>query len=295
MREMRVKTNQIELQVQDYEHYKDAIIFLHFSGANLMMWQRAIPFFMDKYRLILVDLRGHGKSDKPNEGYHMDGMARDVVGVMQELDIEWAHVVGSSLGAEVGLSLAANYPEKVISLVCDGALSSEYGPYGTWEGSKDEFNEYVNNFLEKMRTSPEKIYPSVDALVDKSRESLEAIGWWNEYVEAMERYDAFELEEGKYTSAFRKYAKEDYFKHYFQYHLEDYYKIVKCPLLMVPGEDVYKNRREKAAMQGLKRLAAHAQIVQVVGWEHPYGWLMDPQGMCKEILSFLDDTNNRVG
>ncbi|OGN93543.1 MAG: hypothetical protein A2Z71_10580 [Chloroflexi bacterium RBG_13_50_21] len=295
MRERRVKTNQIELKVQDYEHYKDAIIFLHFSGANLMMWQRAIPFFMEKYRLILVDLRGHGKSDKPNEGYHMDGMARDVVGVMQELDIEWAHVVGSSLGAEVGLSLAANYPEKVISLVCDGALSSEYGPYGTWEGSKDEFNEYVNNFLEKMRTSPEKIYPSVDALVDKSRESLEAIGWWNEYVEAMERYDAIELEEGKYASAFRKYAKEDYFKHYFQYHLEDYYKIVKCPLLMVPGEDVYKNRREKAAMQGLKRLSAHAQIVQVVGWEHPYGWLMDPQGMCKEILSFLEDTNNRVG
>jgi 2-succinyl-6-hydroxy-2,4-cyclohexadiene-1-carboxylate synthase len=289
MQEKRIKTNQIELQVQDYEHYKDAIIFLHFSGANLMMWQRAVPFFMDKYRLILVDLRGHGKSDKPKEGYHMDGMARDVVGVMQELDIEWAHVVGSSMGAEVGLSLASNYPEKVISLVCDGALSSEYGPYGTWEGSKDEFSEYVSSFLEKMRASSEKIYPSVDALVAKSREGLEAIGWWNEYVEAMERYDAFELEEGKYISAFRKYGKEDYFKHYFQYHLEDYYKIVKCPLLMVPGEDVFKNRREKAAMQGLKRLAAQAQIVKVEGWEHPYGWLLDPDGMCKEILKFLDN------
>jgi len=287
MREMRVKTNHIELQVKDYEHYKDAIIFLHFSGANLMMWQRAIPFFTDKYRLILVDLRGHGKSDKPKEGYHMDEMARDIVGVMQDLNIEWAHIVGSSLGAEVGLSLAANYPEKVISLVCDGALSSEYGPYGTWEGSKDEFNEYVISFLEKLHISAEKTFPSVDALVDKSRESLKAIGWWNEYVEAMERYDAFGLEEGKYTNGFRKYGKEDYFKHYFQYHLEDYYKIVKCPLLMVPGEDVFKNRREKAAMQGLKRLAAHAQIVKVEGWEHPYGWLIDPQGMCKEILNFL--------
>jgi 2-succinyl-6-hydroxy-2,4-cyclohexadiene-1-carboxylate synthase len=246
---MRVKTNQVELQVQDYEHYKDAIIFLHFSGANLMMWQRAIPFFMDKYRLILVDLRGHGKSDKPNEGYHMDGMARDVVGVMQELDIEWAHVVGSSLGAEVGLSLAANYPEKVISLVCDGALSSEYGPYGTWEGSKDEFNEYVNNFLEKMRTSPEKSYPSVDALVDKSRESLEAIGWWNEYVEAMERYDAFELEEENTQALSENTPRRITSSIIFNITWRIITKLVKCPLLLFSGEDVYKIRREKAAMQ----------------------------------------------
>jgi pimeloyl-ACP methyl ester carboxylesterase len=290
MQEMRVKTNQIELQIQDYEHDGEAIIFLHFSGANLMMWQRAIPYFQDHYRVLLVDLRGHGKSNKPETGYHMDDMARDVIGVMQQLEIEWAHIVGSSLGAEVGLSLAANYPEKVISLVCDGALSSEYGPYGTWEGSKDEFHEYVTRFLEKMHNSPEKIYPSVDALVDKSREGLEEIGWWNEYVEAVERYDAFKLDEGKFTSGFRKYAREDYFKHYFQYRLEDYYKIVKCPILMLPGEDVFKNRREKTAMEGLRKLAAHAQIVKVSGWEHPYGWMIDPKGVCDAILKFLRES-----
>jgi len=290
MRDMRIKTNHIELQLQDYEHYKDAIIFLHFSGANLMMWQPVVPFFQEKYRLVLVDLRGHGKSDKPLTGYHMDDMARDVIGVMQELNIEWAHIVGSSMGAEVGLSLAANYPEKVISLVCDGALSSEYGPYGTWEGSKDDFKAHVSHQLEKLHNAPEKIYPSVDALVDQSRVSLAQIGWWNEYVEAVERYGAFKLAEGQYTSGFRKYAQEDYFKHYFQYRLEDYYKIVKCPILMVPGEDVFKNRREKAAMEGLRKLAARAQIMRLSGWEHPYGWLIDPEGMCKAILKFLGGT-----
>ncbi len=130
MQEIRVQVNQIELQIREYEQEGDAIIFLHFSGVNLMMWQRIIPYFQEHYRLILVDLRGHGKSDKPETGYHMDEMARDVIGVMQHLKLERAHIVGSSLGAEVGLSIAANYPEKVISLVCDGALCSEYGPYG---------------------------------------------------------------------------------------------------------------------------------------------------------------------
>lgn len=45
--EMRVKVNQIELQIREYEHEGDAIIFLHFGGANLMMWQGIILDFQD--------------------------------------------------------------------------------------------------------------------------------------------------------------------------------------------------------------------------------------------------------
>ena len=61
MQEIRVKVNQIELQIRDYEQEGDAIVFLHFSGANLMMWQRVIPFFQDHYRfeyILLIFSRG---------------------------------------------------------------------------------------------------------------------------------------------------------------------------------------------------------------------------------------------
>jgi pimeloyl-ACP methyl ester carboxylesterase len=143
MQEMRVKVNQVELQVRDYGGDGEGVIFLHFSGANLMMWQPILPYFQDDYRLILVDLRGHGKSDKPETGYHMDEMAGDVIGIMEHLELDRAHIVGSSLGGEVGLSLAANFPDKVISLVCEGAPYSEYGPYSTWEGSEADFEGHV--------------------------------------------------------------------------------------------------------------------------------------------------------
>lgn len=289
MEEKRVNVGQLELQIRDYKREAEAIIFLHFSGANLMMWQRVIPYFQDCYRLVLVDLRGHGRSDKPPTGYHMDDMACDVIGLMQQLKLERAYVIGSSLGAEVGLSLAANYPEKVLSLVCDGAHSNEYGPYGTWEGSQADFEGHVAHQLEKMHNTPEKIYPSVDALVDQSRKSLEGIGWWNGYIEAMERYGAYQLSDGNYTKSFMKLARIDYMQHYFHYRLEDYYQKVKCPLLMLPGEYVFENEREKAALEGLKDLAELAHVVAVKGWVHPYGWLLDPEGVCKVILKFLDD------
>ncbi|OGN95228.1 MAG: hypothetical protein A2Z71_07810 [Chloroflexi bacterium RBG_13_50_21] len=287
MQEKRVRVDHIELQIRDYQHEGDAIVFLHFSGANLMMWQGAVPYFQGHYRLILVDLRGHGRSDTPANGYHMDHMAYDVAGIMTALKLERAHIIGSSLGAEVGLSLAATYPEKVISLVCDGALSSEYGPYGTWDGPLTDFEKHVTRLLDKMQAAPERIYPSVEALVEKSREDLAEIGWWNEHVEAMERYGAYRLSDGTYTKSFIKPARFEYMQHYFHYRLEDYYRRVMCPLLMLPGEDVFENKLEQAAMEGLSKLTSQAEIVKVCGWVHPYGWMLEPEGACKAILKFF--------
>ena len=45
MRDLRVHTGALELQVREYEHPGSPIIFLHYGGANLMMWQRAVPYF----------------------------------------------------------------------------------------------------------------------------------------------------------------------------------------------------------------------------------------------------------
>ena len=148
--------------------------------------------------------------------------------------------------------------------------------------------EHVASQLEKMRAKPDAIFPSVDALVDAARQGLG--DWWNEYVEAMERYGAYKVDEGKYRKSFSRQASADYMRHYFHCRFEEYYKRVKCPLLMVSGEDVLENEREKAAMEGLSGLAEQAQIVTVSGWVHPYGWLLDPEGMCHVILEFLGDT-----
>jgi 2-succinyl-6-hydroxy-2,4-cyclohexadiene-1-carboxylate synthase len=287
MKARRLKINQVELQIRDYETPADSIIFLHFSGSNLMMWQRAVPYFKDRYRLILVDLRGHGKSDRPENGYHMDEMAKDVVGVMDHLELEKAHIIGSSIGAEVGLSMAANYPEKVISLVLDGALCSQYGPYSTWDGTKQAFEVYVAEQLEKIRNAPDAIYASLDDLIDDRRKLFEKYGWWNEYLEEMVRYDAWQTEDGKYARGMGKTANQNYMSCYYQYRFEDYYSKVNCPLLMLAEKDS-EDAREKAAMLGLKELAKQAEIVEIMDWAHPYMWFLEPKEAIDAILRFLN-------
>nr|WP_276203448.1 alpha/beta fold hydrolase [Paenibacillus wynnii] len=48
-----------------------AVLFLHFSGGNLNMWDGIIPQFEKNYSIVAPDFRGHGKSDKPESGYHI--------------------------------------------------------------------------------------------------------------------------------------------------------------------------------------------------------------------------------
>jgi len=286
MNEIRVKVDTFELQVRDFPHTGPVILFLHFSGANLMMWQRVVPYFQGQHRVILVDLRGHAKSDAPEGGYHMDVMAEDVVAVLDQLGIEKAHIVGSSLGAEVGLALAANFPERVISLILDGAMNSEFGPYGLWEGSTEEFEQHVDTQLEKIRNAPEISFPTLEAFMKNRQIMYEKYGWWNEFVADMERYGARQLADGSYTKGFSKQSNAAYMQNYFQYRFEEYYPKVKCPILMLMNKELEEGR-EKEVILGLKDLAVNAEIGEIPGWEHPYLWMLDPDKVCNEIKLWL--------
>lgn len=287
MQELSIPVGQVNIQIQDHQQAGEAVIFLHFSGVNLMMWQRALPYLQDGHRLILVDMRGHGKSDKPDTGYHMDELARDIVAVMDYLNLEKAHIFGCSMGAEVGLSLAANYPERVISLMSEGALYSEYGPYSMWEGTLEEYNTHVTKILEKMKNTPDEVFPSADALISAHKESISKYVKWNDFFETMEKYDVYKIGDGQYTSGWGRLAKVDYMTHYFNARYEDYYSRVKCPLLIMPDEEDSQIESFQKTTKGFKELASQAEIVTAPGWMHPYSWLLDPEPMCKVILEFL--------
>lgn len=289
MKEIRVKVNKIELQIRDNEKDGEPIIFLHYGGSNLMMWEPIVPYFQEKYRIILVDLRGHGKSDIPETGYHIDEMSSDIIGVMHYLKLEKAHIVGSSLGAEVGISLAANYPEKAISVICEGATYSEYGPFGIWEGSLEKFEEHVSSQQEKRIKSEDPIYPSIEALVNNNRASFEDSGLWNQYTEAIERYSARKIGDGQYSDGMGKKQWVDYMSHYWFYRFEDYYRKISCPILLLPAEEEVKNDRNRSVLSGLQELTKQGTVVEISGWEHAYGWLSNPEVASKITLNFLSN------
>src|SRR6201995_5345869 len=89
------------------------MLFVHgFSGdSHDWMWQ--LPHFTRSHRVIAVDLRGHGRSSAPPEGYETNIFARDVATLLRRLDIGPVIAVGHSMGCNVVSALAVDFPGTV--------------------------------------------------------------------------------------------------------------------------------------------------------------------------------------
>lgn len=94
-----------------------AIILLHGFLENKKMWDAFVPEFSKKYRVITIDLLGHGKSEPLGYVHSMEDNADVVHAVLSELRLRKAVFVGHSMGGYVALAFAELYPETVKGLV----------------------------------------------------------------------------------------------------------------------------------------------------------------------------------
>jgi pimeloyl-ACP methyl ester carboxylesterase len=95
------------------------VVLLHGLGCGRRMWFHQIRALRSRFRIIAYDQRGHGETDAPAVAadYSAGHLARDLVGVLDALNIERAAIVGFSLGGGSALALAASRPERVSRLV----------------------------------------------------------------------------------------------------------------------------------------------------------------------------------
>ncbi len=94
----------------------ETLLFIHGLGASHQDWEYQLPFFKNNYRVILFDLRGHGKSDKPNAPYTIKQFANDISQLITTCAPRGAHIIGHSLGGMIAFQLAIDFPKLVISL-----------------------------------------------------------------------------------------------------------------------------------------------------------------------------------
>jgi len=109
-----------------------AIIFVHGWTCDESSWQGQVPAFSQRYRVITLDLPGHGKSDMPKDGtFSMALFARAVEAVRSEARVERAVFVGHSMGTPVIRQYATMFPARVAGLVLvDGLVQVAGGAAG---------------------------------------------------------------------------------------------------------------------------------------------------------------------
>jgi len=101
-----------------------AMVFAHGFGCDQSMWRYLAPAFADRYRLVLFDYVGHGKSElaayDPARYDSLEGYARDLLEVLEALDITSAVFVGHSVSSMIGALAAIQQPDRFRSLVMVG-------------------------------------------------------------------------------------------------------------------------------------------------------------------------------
>jgi pimeloyl-ACP methyl ester carboxylesterase len=104
------------------------IVFIHGAGGSSAVWHKQLRDFQKDFNLLLIDLRGHGKStDLPlaiwNQEYTFEAVTKDIIEVLDHLQLPPAHLMGVSLGTILARQLAEMRPDRVKSLVMAGAVT----------------------------------------------------------------------------------------------------------------------------------------------------------------------------
>lgn len=123
-----------------YEEYGQGVplLLLHGLGSSGLDWEYQIPAFSAHYRVITLDLRGHGRSDKPRERYSIKAFSADVEALIEHLHLGPVHLVGLSMGAMVGFQLAVDQPQllKSLCIVNSGPQVKVRGANDAWQWFK---------------------------------------------------------------------------------------------------------------------------------------------------------------
>lgn len=98
----------------------EPLFLLHGNGEDGTYFVNQLSFFSDKYRVIAVDTRGHGKSPRGTAPFTMEQFAADLRELMEKLQISRAIILGFSDGANIAMKFALKYPDRVKALILNG-------------------------------------------------------------------------------------------------------------------------------------------------------------------------------
>ena len=176
----RAKGDGVQINLATWQGNAGPILCVHGITANCRCWDVLAEALTPDYRVIAMDLRGRGQSEKPSTGYSLDYHLRDINSLLDDLQLERAVIMGHSLGAFIALAFAAQYPERTDRLILvDGA----------GDLSTDQMNKVfvgIKPALDRLG----QIFTSADAYLDTMKQAPYLHPWTS----AVETYCRYEIE-----------------------------------------------------------------------------------------------------
>lgn len=128
---------------------KEPFILLHGNGEDGSYFENQIDYFSDKYRVIALDTRGHGKSPRGNAPFTIEQFSRDLYDFMTGLKISNAIILGFSDGANIAMKFAIKHPNMVKALILNGGNLNSKGVKRTTQIPIEMGYRIANRFASK--------------------------------------------------------------------------------------------------------------------------------------------------
>lgn len=281
---IRTTTTHIALNYRTWgAHDAPPLVLLHGLASTLRIWDFVGPILAERYFVLAYDQRGHALSEKPDDGYNLETMLADLVGLMGALQIEKPVVVGHSWGANLALACAAGYPAQCagLALIDGGITDFQDMPGVSWEGVRRELappdlSKYtLNDLLGRMRSGVLGTLP-------------------DGFAEAYARSIMEEQPDGTIRARLTLSRHLDILHIIYEMRSAELLAKVECPVLAVQAVDGEPtNEREKQfsyikkqGAERAQRLLPHARIVRMENTIHDIP-LQRPERLAREILDFF--------
>jgi 3-oxoadipate enol-lactonase len=144
----------------------DTLVLIHAAMGSSRRMHLWVPHLVCHLRVVRPDLRGHGQSEVPDEGQlSLERLTQDVIDLLDHLELEKAHLAGSSAGGIVAMNAALTCPDRVLSLAGFAVLpglkiSAGHTKYGSWvdrickEGIAGFLHETISDRFDVTSVSP---------------------------------------------------------------------------------------------------------------------------------------------
>ncbi|AZB10676.1 alpha/beta hydrolase [Chryseobacterium sp. G0162] len=139
-----ITVNNKQVHIQELNKgAEQTVVLIHGMFSNLSIYYFNIaPILAKHFHVVMYDLKSHGMSERFLDGYDLDNMSSDLIGLMDHLQLEKVHLTGYSFGGLIALKTALTYPERVNQLVVMEA------PDPQDEKARNIIDEYSKEFLE---------------------------------------------------------------------------------------------------------------------------------------------------
>ena len=217
-----IQTNHINLHYLDSESVGQTVILMHGLTANAHAFDGLLKEGLGKkYRIISVDLRGRGESDKPTEGYTMKDHAQDILGLMDVLGVEKCIIGGHSFGALLTFYMAFHHDERIEKMLLLDAAA--------------RLHPQTKEMLIPALSRIGQTYPSFDAYVEKVK-SVAYMTYWEDTMLSYYQADVQTNEDGSVTQrSTPENMTEAILKGSFGEPWLDYIKAVEQPAILLNG------------------------------------------------------------